>query len=86
MPNKQYPLHTYQLVRRQSYEGEFMEFLWNVRKVLRMTPNPHLTCLYLFTGINSYTMVYLLDVFGSSLRQRCEDEMGAYFSDNGIGT
>ena len=60
--------------------------LWNVHERLRMTPNPHLTCLYLFTGINSYTMGYLLDVLGSSLNQRCEDEMGAYFSDNGIGT
>ena len=31
-------------------------------------------------------MGYLLDVLGSSLSQGCEDEMGAYFSDNGIGT
>ena len=47
--------------------------LWNVHDGLRMTPNPHLTCLYLFSSINSYTMVNLLGVLGSSLSQGCED-------------
>ena len=47
--------------------------LWNVHDGLRMTPNPHLTCLYLFSSINSYTMVNLLVVLGSSLSQGCEN-------------
>ena len=43
---------------------------------LRMTPNLYLTCLFLLSSINSYTMGNSLSVLGSSLvhgvKTRCE--------------
>ena len=47
--------------------------LMNVHEGLRITPNPHLTCPSLFSGINSCTIGYLLDDLGPSISQRCED-------------